>query len=269
MNILHHMEQIRLLLADRGACEVPQYPEPLAQAWSHPDILLAARGKQPVHCFCFQTVWQRTVVAASDDASCRPALVWLMNCSEKDFTGAVIDFISDLYFAMTNSREDSGFSLVADRSDRFNSKDRGCCWQLQYNGVGCGQICLFSELFMETLARPAVFLLLDLEKLPSLLDQKNFGQPVLWTENVRAADMLALRAWQLKAGAGSREKLQNKLADRGIELCRLISDLNAGFLSFSKDEVRLQQLAADINDSVRQILVERGEGKVVAKDADK
>jgi len=264
LNILRYMEQIRRLMADRGVCEVPQYPEPLAQVWYHPDILLAARGSSSSHCFCFQTIWNRGKGAAADRGSCIPAFVWLMNCTEKDFGAAAADFISDLHFAMANSREDSGFSLVADRCSGGLKRDRGCCWQLHYNGVSCGQICLFSELFFQQLSRPSVILVLDLARLPGLHEPENLSQPVLWADGAAATDVLALRAWQLKAAS---ELIQQKQADNGLELCRLISRLNSCGLDSTKSDDVLKQLSTSINEIIQQLLAERSENKVVGRDA--
>ena len=269
MNILRHMEQIRRLLTERGACEVPQYPEPLAQVWYHPDILLAARGDVSAHCFCFQTLLQQGTGAAATGVSCAPALVWLMNCSEKDFSITAVDFISDLHFALTSSRENSGFSLIA-CGDHVCCSDRGCCWKLQYNGVSCGQISLFSELFFQPLSRPVVMLVLDLAKLPALLNQKGPGQPVLWAEKAAAADLLALRAWQLRCSAGSsRDLLQQRQADSGLELCRLISLLNSESMEETQDDAQLKKLSASIIDTVQLLLNERSTSKVATRDVGK
>lgn len=270
MNILRYMEQIRSLMAVRGVYEVPQFPEPLTQAWFHPDILMSARGSKPAHCFCFQTVWQRGVGATADGASCMPAFVWLMDCCETDFTAAVIDFISDLHFATTNSREDSGFSLVADRSNRIYRSGRGCCWQLQYSGVSCGHICLFSELFSRQLARPSVILVLDLAKLPGLLVPENIGQPVLWANNTVAADVLALHAWQLRAPVvGTDDFMARKQEDPGLELCRLLSLVNSGCFDSSKKDEPLKQLVSGVNETIQRLLVKRTENREVAKNAGK
>lgn len=268
MDILRYMEQIRRLMADRGACEVPQFPKPLTQVWFHPDILIAARGSKPAHCFCFQNVCQRISGAAVSGASCMPSFVWLMNCFEKDFAEMVIDFISDLHFAITNSREDSGFSLVADRSDQTGRSGRGCCWQLQYNGVSCGHICLFSELFSQRLARPSVILALDLAKLPNLLAPENIGQPVLWAKNVVADDLLALRAWQLQALDDMGDPMRHRQADLGMELCRLLSLLNSSCLDSTKKD-DLTQLISDVSEIVQRLLVKRTEERVVDKNASK
>lgn len=267
MNILRHMEQMRRLLTERGACEVPQYPEPLAQVWYHPDLLLAARSGGKANCFCFQTLWQRGTGVTAAGYSCMPALVWLMDCSEKDFSAIVVDFISDLHFALTNSREDSGFSLVADNGCYRCRNDRGCCWKLQYNGVSCGNISLFSELVFQPLERSAVMLVLDLAKLPLLLHQKDPGQPVLWAEKSAAGELLALRAWQLKCPVASRENLSQRQVDPGLELCRLVSVLNAETLVAEQDEAQLKQLSKSINDTVKQLLLERSESKVAGRDA--
>ena len=263
LNILRYMDQIRRLMADRGVCEVPQYPEPLQRVWYHPDLLVTARSGSPAHCFCFQTIWNRGTGAAAGCDSCTPAFVWLMDCSEKNFSAAVADFISDLHFAMTNSREDSGFALIADRCQGGAVRDRGCCWQLLYYGVSCGQICLFSEMFFQPLARPAVIMVLDLAKLPGLHDPKSLGQPVLWGNGAVASDMLALRAWQLRSSADVN---QQKHADSGMELCRLISRLNSGIVDSSKDSEALKQLSASVSEAVQQLLSERSANKVVVRD---
>lgn len=260
------MEQIRRLMADRGVCEVPQYPEPLQQVWYHPDFLMAARGNTLAHCFCFQPIWSHGAGAAAGRDSCMPAFSWLMNCSEKDFSAAVADFISDLHFALTSSREDSGFALVAERGQGGLVRDRGCCWRLLYNGVCCGQICLFSELFFQPLTRSAVMLVLDLAKLPGLHEPESFGRPVLWADGSTAENVLALRAWQLRLSA---EMSQQKQADNGLELCRLISRMNAGGLDSAKDAEVLRQLSLSINDTIQQLLNERSDSKVVGRDAKK
>ncbi|MBU1107259.1 MAG: hypothetical protein KKB51_11370 [Candidatus Riflebacteria bacterium] len=267
MNILGYMEQIRRLMADRGVCEVPQYPEPLAQTWFHPDILLSARGSGPAHCFCFQTAGCGRAFAGA--GSCIPSLVWLMDCSEKDFSAPAADFIGDLHFAITNNREDSGFSLVAERRQRALKSARGCCWQLYYNGVSCGQIFLFSELFFQPLARSAVILVLDLARLPGLLEPENHKQPVLWTDKAAAADILALRVWRLRAAFDAGELIQQKQADNGLELCRQISLLNSSYLNSAKDEETLRLLSVGINDTLQQLVVERSTCKVVGGNADK
>ncbi len=198
-----------------------------------------------------------------------PALVWLMNCTEKDFSATAADFISDLHFALTSSREDSGFSLVAERGGQSCRSDRGCCWKLQYNGVSCGQISLFSELFYKQLERPAVMLVLDLARLPGLLLQKDPGQPVLWAEKAVANDLLALRAWQLKVTGVSRDVMTKAQADPGLELCRLISVLNSESSAVSQNETQLKQLSTNIGDIIQQLLTERSEGKVAGRDAGK
>lgn len=267
MNILGYMEHIRRLMAARGASEVPQYPEPLAQVWFHPDILMSARGSGSANCFCFQTAGcGRTSANAS---SCIPSLVWLMDCSEKDFSAPAVDFIGDLHFAITNSREDSGFSLVAERRQRTLKSVRGCCWQLYYNGVSCGQIFLFSELFFQPLARSAVILVLDLARLPGLLEPENLKQPVLWADKAVAAEMLALRVWRLRAATDASALIQQKQADNGLELCRLISLLNSGYLNSAKDEEALKQLSVGINETLQQLVVERSSGKAVGSNVDK
>ncbi len=263
------MEQMRRLLIERGACEVPQFPEPLSQVWYHPDILLAARGEASANFFCFQSLWRRGSGAAAADSSCMPALIWLMNCSEKNFTTAAVDFISDLYFALTNSREESGFSLVADNSGHAYCNDRGCCWNLQYNGVGCGQISLFSELFSQPLTRPAVMLVLELAKLPGLLNQKASGLPAMWAERAAVSDLLALQAWQLKSLYGTREVLQHRQIDLGLELCRLISLLNSESMAASRDDAQLKMLSTSIGDAVQQLLSERSAGRVANRDVRK
>jgi hypothetical protein len=262
------MEQIRRLLAERGACEVPQYPEPLASVWYHPDMLLAARGGGTRNCFCFQTMWQRGTGAAAVGVSCMPALVWLMDCSEHNFTAAVVDFISDLHFAITSSREDSGFSLVADAGITACRSERGCCWKLHYNGVSCGHISLYSELFFRSLEHSAVILVLDLAKLPGLLNQKNPGLPVFWAEKLRAADLLALRAWQLKCPTVTGDLLQQQ-ADKGLELCRLISLLNSESLVPANDEFQLKKLLVSIDEAVQHLLGERVESGAKGRDDDK
>jgi len=260
------MEQMRRLLTERGACEFPQYPEPLSQVWYHPDILLAARSGAPVNYFCFQALWQRGTGVAATGFSCMPALIWLMNCTEKDFSAIAADFISDLHFALTSSREDSGFSLVAERGESCCRSDRGCCWKLQYNGVSCGQISLFSELFCQQLERPAVMLVLDLARLPGLLHQKDPGQPVLWAEKTAADDLLALRAWQLRATV-SRDIMPKAQADAGLELCRLISVLNSESTAVSQNDSQLKQLSANIGDILQQLLTKHSESKVAGRDA--
>lgn len=264
MNILFHMEQIRRLLAARGTCEVPQFPEPLAEVWYHPDILLAMRDNRLLSNFCFQTMWLRGTGVTAEGLGCVPALVWQMNCSEKDFCPAVVDFVSDLHFAITSSREDSGFALVAERGKTLAYGERGCCWRLQYNGVSCGRICLFSEVFYQALPKPAAVLILDLARLTTLLSTTDLGSPVPWSANTVVDDLLALKAWEIRGQIDGKSLLQKREPDARIELCRLISYVNSGAFDNGKDGELLRQLAGNINASMGQIMLERGKDKKVA-----
>lgn len=227
MHILALMEKLREIFAVKGIVELPVFPLPLVASWCHPDILLSMHLKLKSRGFVFQPM--QTVELEFKESAIRPPdLLWLVKAGQTDFGAVVSSFLLELQQLLVPDRTEPAFSLVANVKHTAARGERGAFWHVLLDGVECGSLSLYSEIFAEPLREPMPILRLELCRLQCFLSHERFNSQPCWGSGLSLQQFATLSAWQAHAEpvvdfSGEIKKINSSLAaDPCAGVCMLL-----------------------------------------------
>lgn len=259
MHILALMEKLRDIFAGKGIVELPVFPLPLVASWCHPDILLAMHLKVRPRGFVFQPM--QTVDAEFRDPGIRPPdFLWLVKAGQTDFGVTVSSFLLELQQLLVPERSEPAFSLVANVKHTASGGERGAFWHILFDGVECGSLSLYSEVFAEPLREPMPVLRLELCRLQCFLSHERFAGQPCWSSGQSLQQFATLSAWQTHAESvadlsGEMKKISAALAvDPCAGVCKFLR-LYSTYQSLIDGNAELGQI---LRKSIKEAIIQAG-----------
>jgi len=247
LHILALMERLREIFAGKGIVELPVFPLPLVASWCHPDILLAMFLKLKSRGFVFQPM--QTAEPGFQESAIRPPdLLWLIKAGQNDFGVVVSAFLGELQQLLVPDRTEPAFSVVANVKHVAAKGERGAFWHVLLDGVECGSLSLYSEVFAEPLREPMPILRLELCRLQCFLSPERFNNQPCWGNGLNLQHFATLSAWQTQTEpvadlAGEIKKISSTI---GTDPCTGVCVLLRLYSNY--------QLLIDANEELGQLL---------------
>lgn len=195
MHSLELMEKLRGIFVAQGIFELPTFPMPLVTSWCHPDLLLAMHKKTNCRGFVFQPM-QPLESSFEEIPGRSPDLLWLIDAGVNNFSAVATEILLKLQEVLMPGRAEPAFSLVASSHKMHSAGERGAFWQILFDGVACGSLELFAEVFYAPLPNPIPVLRLELNLLQCFLSPERFKGQLFWSDAASIQQLVSFSAWQ-------------------------------------------------------------------------
>ncbi len=185
-----------------------------------------------------------------------PDLLWLIKAGQNDFGVVVSAFLTELQQLLVPDRTEPAFSLVANVKHTAARGERGAFWHVLLDGVECGSLSLYSEVFAEPLREPMPILRLELCRLQCFLSQERFNSQPCWGNGINLQQFATLSAWRAHAEpvadfAGEIKKITSSLStDPCAGVCKFLRLYSNHHLLIEGNDEFGQILRKSIKESI-------------------
>lgn len=212
LTLLNLRERVRGWFRWAKVTEIPQYPEAISHGWYHPDFFASFFEKGQKDVFSFQVLKTCTGLL-SDNYDFDPGIIWLSKPYKYIIEERLSAFFDDLQKLLLPGSESHLFSLSAVPAFTGNLGEKGCSWQVTFNGINCGNLHLITEIVNVSLGEPVAVLSVSFLQLMKSLTCESVSKSVQWSEQTNYSDFIVSEAYfenpHYFSGAAVKKELEN------------------------------------------------------------
>ena len=194
LTLLSLRERVRGWFRWAKVTEIPQYPEAISHGWYHPDFFAYFFEKGEKDVYSFQVLKTCTGLL-SDTYDFDPGIIWLSRPCKQIIEERLSAFFEDLQKLLLPDSDCHLFSLSAVPSFTGPLGEKGCHWQVTFNGVNCGNFYMITEIVNIPLNEPVAILSISFLQLLKSLTCDAVNKPVQWSQETSYNDFIVSEAY--------------------------------------------------------------------------